>query len=192
MGSAHPPAPSSSAPSPPPPPPPPPNDHALRTPEYYANVGSVIDTLRADYPALLHDAPDLSIFTEHVVFSDASGNCIRGKRAYSKLFWVLRLQAMVFLGAHCVRVQSVFHDDCDGCVYLRWRVQFSPRSWTLLSAVNSDAFVVDGMSLYRLDHHGWVYHHSLENSVRRRRAQPAPQRVWSPARVVRDASVAGV
>ena len=36
--------------------------------EYDLNVGSLVDSLRHDYPLMLESEPDLSLFTEHMEF----------------------------------------------------------------------------------------------------------------------------
>ena len=54
------------------------------------NQGRAIDILRADYPRLLSQKPDLSIFTENVELHDPSGKRLSGLRQYEKVFDMLR------------------------------------------------------------------------------------------------------
>ena len=59
--------------------------------ECHANVGSVIDTLRRDYPTMLNEAPDLSMFKSNVQLTHAeSGRRLEGLDQYARIFSMLR------------------------------------------------------------------------------------------------------
>lgn len=62
-----------------------------------------------------------------------------------------------------MKIQSLYHDDAEGALYVRWRMCATPR-WL----ASRSRLVVDGLSLYRLDTRGLVCEHSLENNARRR------------------------
>lgn len=145
----------------PPPPPPQPN----RSPDFHANVGTVIDTLRADYPHLLTHPPDYSIYRDDVVISDSTGYRLVGKDAYRTVLFLLRAHTKLFLTTASLHIVSMFyHDDNRPAVHVRWRMRSSPRVW---AATRSDSpVIIDGLSVYYLDSSGWVYHHTFESKVR--------------------------
>lgn len=153
----------------PPPPPPQPN----RSPDFHANVGTVIDTLRADYPHLLTHPPDFHIYRDDVIISDSTGYRLAGKDAYRTVLFLLRAHAKLFLTAASLHIVSMFyHDDNRPAVHVRWRMRSTPRVW---AATRSDSpVIIDGLSVYYLDSSGWVYHHTFESKVRN---GPKPVRV---------------
>lgn len=135
-----------------------------RAPDYYANVGSVIEHLRADYPELLLREPNLDYYAENMVFTErASGYTVSGKEAYGTLLWALRFQTCVFLIHPTITIQSLFHDDDSGAIYLRWRLQATPRVWGLMR--KPPVYIKDSMSIYRLNAKGFVCEHDLDNSM---------------------------
>lgn len=137
---------------------------APRSPDYYVNVGAAIDALRADYPCVLSRTPDLSKYADNVVFRDRStGYKLEGKSSYSRLFWALRMQAALCFSSSNVVIHSLFHDDDKGVLYLRWRLQGSPRVWGLIHP--PPVIVVDAMSVYSLNVHGFLCEHVLDNSA---------------------------
>lgn len=149
----------------------PPPTHSGRTPDYHANVGSVIDQLRDFYPRLLTAEPDLAYYSRGVIFADSTGYRVVGHDAYRTAFWMLRAQARVFFASSAVSITSLYYDDASGTIYLRWRLQATPRGWALLAGPairGRSCLVMDGLSVYTLDHRGMVAVHQLENNARRR------------------------
>lgn len=173
----------------PPPPPPPPN----RSPDFHANVGTVIDTLRADYPHLLTHPPDFHIYRDDVVISDSTGYRLTGKDAYRTVLFLLRAHAKLFLTAASLHIVSMFyHDDNRPAVHVRWRMRSTPRVW---APTRSDSPVIlDGLSVYYLDSSGWIYHHTFESKVRngRKPARVVFERVPAVGRPVIDTGCAPV
>lgn len=147
-------------------PPPPPSPG--RTPDYHANVGSVIDQLRDFYPRLLCAEPDLAYYSRALVLCDSTGYRVAGHDAYRAAFWMLRAQARVFFNGAAVSITSLYYDDASGMIYLRWRLSASPRGWALLGGGRRGCVVLDGLSVYTLDQRGFVAVHQLENNARRR------------------------
>lgn len=136
-----------------------------RSPDFHANVGSVIDTLRADYPHMLTQVPDLSMFCDDVVLSDGKGNRLVGKDAYRTVLFLLRAHARLFLTSASLHVLSMYYqDDTRPAIHMRWRMRASPRVWA--SANRDTPAIVDGLSIYYLDYRGHVMHHAFETRVR--------------------------
>lgn len=156
-----------------------------RPPDYYANVGKVIETLRADYPALPRRSPDLSIYAPSVAFSakHRPGGVtllpsLHGLDAYAALVWATRAHVRVLLVSPTVRVLSLYHDVPGGRLYLRWRLAGTPRHVAVVARrggggggrgggheATGPAWMFDGMSVYHLGKDGWVAAHELDPNV---------------------------
>ncbi|KAK4535785.1 hypothetical protein CDCA_CDCA06G1810 [Cyanidium caldarium] len=159
-----------------------------RAPDYYANAGKVIETLRADYPCVFERDPDFDIYAPNILLVDrTSGNALQGKRAYAAVFWVLRMHGRLLFSERTIEITSLFHDDRDGTIYVRWRMCGRLRRWASLfglgmvenmarhgqrlsnwqegAQLESETRLrqVEGYSTYRLNMHGWVYEHALDN-----------------------------
>ena len=134
-----------------------------RPPDYHANVGKVIDVLRNDIPLIMHTPMDMSIYHPQILFTDSNGASIQGMDAYRSLLWLLRTQAKIFFSTTRVEIQSVFHDDYEARVYIRWRLRGELRVGGRL--------IVDGLSVYRLGADGRVVEHILESVNRSRGGQ---------------------
>lgn len=143
-------------------PPPPPNN---RTPDYHANLGTVIDALCTDYPNLLTEEPDLHIFRDDVILSDVTGYRLIGKDAYRTVLFLLRAHARLFLTSASLHIENLYyHDDIRPAVHVRWRMRATPRVWA--SARRDVPVIVDGLCIYYIDDKGWVEHHTFETRVR--------------------------
>ncbi|GAB0494856.1 hypothetical protein MMPV_006152 [Pyropia vietnamensis] len=154
-----------------------------RPPDYYANVGKVIETLRADYPALPRRSPCLSIYSPSVTFSakhlpgGVRMPALHGLDAYGALLWATRAHVRVLLVAPSVRVLSLYHDVPGGRLYLRWRLAGTPRYVAVVArgsggggrsgreSGGGPAWMFDGMSVYHLGNDGWVAAHELDPNV---------------------------
>lgn len=163
----------------------PPPGEPQRPPDYYANVGKVIETLRADYPALPRRSPDLSIYAPSVAFSakHRPGGVtllpsLHGLDAYAALVWATRAHVRVLLVSPTVRVLSLYHDVPGGRLYLRWRLAGTPRHVAVVARrggggggrgggheATGPAWMFDGMSVYHLGNDGWVAAHELDPNV---------------------------
>lgn len=88
---------------------------------YTANLGTVIETLRSDYPHLLTRPPVGSIYTPDVAFVSA-GVTTSGEGAYGALWWAVRSVARLLLVGGEVAITSLYADAAAGRVYVRWRL----------------------------------------------------------------------
>lgn len=147
-------------PSPPQPP------QRKREPDFHANVGTVIDTLRVDYPNMFSRPPELNIFRDDLVISDTNGNHLMGKDTYRAVLFFLRAHAKLFLASPSLHIVTILYDDhlYRPAVRIRWRMRTALRVWT--SPKTHSPIIVDGISVYYLDCSGWVYHHSFESRIR--------------------------
>ena len=130
--------------------------------EYQLNLGKAIDTLRRDYPNMLHDTPDFSIFTENIRLKSASSKKYRieGIEQYAKVFEVLRF----------IRNTTMVHDEVgsrcvvsDGTIRVRWNAKLTMSvPFAALPGLKRDesgrpVLYVDGQSVYDVNNEGLVY-----------------------------------
>jgi len=140
-----------------------------RDPHYLANMGKVLDTLRHDYPRMLTEAPQMDIYTKDVIFRERLTADLHGKDAYLAFFWGLRFHCWVLLRNAQMEIKSLFVDEDRSAIHVRWRLS----GYLRLVNVN---WVLDGLSIYRLNSEGLCYLHTLENTV--------PPQAWRNARPV--------
>ncbi|KAA8495873.1 hypothetical protein FVE85_2028 [Porphyridium purpureum] len=143
-----------------------PNHHNQRDPAYYANVGSAIEKLRFAYPRMLEEEPELDIFSDKMVFTDRRTFQFHGKEIYAYLLLTLRFHARCVWREAQVSISSMFHEDREGRVYVRWRVTAKPRFSIAWSAMADNTLIYDGMSVYTFDSHGLIREHNIDNSQR--------------------------
>eukprot|EP00182_Erythrolobus_australicus_P000976 CAMPEP_0185834902 /NCGR_PEP_ID=MMETSP1353-20130828/6539_1 /TAXON_ID=1077150 /ORGANISM="Erythrolobus australicus, Strain CCMP3124" /LENGTH=263 /DNA_ID=CAMNT_0028533429 /DNA_START=53 /DNA_END=844 /DNA_ORIENTATION=- len=134
-----------------------------RKPEYHANVGSAIEALREDYPLMLQKEPCLEIFAENVVLTDGRSVYLSGRSAYASMLWTLRFHSQLLLRESRITIQSMYHDDAQQLLYVRWRLAALPR----IPGWRTDApMIIDGMSRYSFNEHGRIYKHDIDPSMR--------------------------
>lgn len=132
------------------------------------NQGRAIDILRADYPRLLTQKPDLSIFAPELELHDPSGKRLTGLRQYERVFDMLRFLRRTTMQDAQVTYRLVVQDE-------RIRVRWSAKLWMRDPALgmtklpNGEQALVhlDGVSNYDLDKEGKIRKHTLENIVMR-------------------------
>eukprot|EP00189_Rhodosorus_marinus_P007897 CAMPEP_0184753380 /NCGR_PEP_ID=MMETSP0315-20130426/44069_1 /TAXON_ID=101924 /ORGANISM="Rhodosorus marinus, Strain UTEX LB 2760" /LENGTH=270 /DNA_ID=CAMNT_0027232753 /DNA_START=182 /DNA_END=994 /DNA_ORIENTATION=+ len=132
--------------------------------DFLANVGKVTRILRDDYPKLLKQDPDLTMFTDNILLRDQfnfNGVCVQGKPAYKYFFWALRLRSRIFHRESRIRLTNVFYDQQDG-LYVRWQLYGTKR---LTGLSGDDVTVEDGLSLYKLNERGFVCEHIVVRVV---------------------------
>ncbi|MEW5298602.1 MAG: hypothetical protein WDW36_001706 [Sanguina aurantia] len=126
-----------------------------RQPDFYANVGDAIRTLREDIPLLFAKDLNYEIYREDVVFHDPR-NTFEGLERYRTVFWALRFHGALFFTRLTVEVQRIWQPE-DTLIKMRWSVRGVPR-------VPWDAEgIFDGISTYKLDGKGRIYEHCVDN-----------------------------
>lgn len=162
------------------PPPPPTSEEAKRNErqEYLANVGSVIDALRADYPRLAEEEPSLELYSEVVTLRSPAGLLCQGLPAYRGVLWFMRAQLRLFFSSRSITVLGLYHDKDAAQIYVRWRLTGHSR----VALASSSAFIYDGLSIYTLNDDGYISDHLLDNIIRVRRSiRPIFEAVLSSA-----------
>ncbi|KAI8463509.1 MAG: hypothetical protein J3K34DRAFT_389018 [Monoraphidium minutum] len=136
-----------------------PPDTRERSPDYYANVGDAIRTLREDIPTMFDNELNFSIYREDIVFRDPR-NSFQGLKNYKTIFWSLRFHGRIFFTRLYVDVKRIWQTE-DGCIRMRWTVHGVPRvPWEAEG-------IFDGISQYKLDHEGRIYEHAVDNVILR-------------------------
>ncbi|GJD11948.1 hypothetical protein Gasu2_60640 [Galdieria sulphuraria] len=132
-----------------------------RGPEFYANLGTVIETLRSDYSHILEKDIDYSVYDEDLILRDrVHGQYLQGKEAYKTVLWLLRVHTHIAFRQAFTDVKSMYYDDDSAIIYLRWEIRAVPR--LLPWDVHRQRYI-DGLSIYRLNCDGWVQEHIVDN-----------------------------
>jgi hypothetical protein len=157
-----------------------------RSPDYAANAGTVIETLRSDYPHLFERDPNFEVYSPTITLVDrTSGNVLQGLGAYKAVFWVLRLHGKLLFSERSIEITSLFHDEREGTVYIRWIMRGRLRRWVPLLGLGAFRLrpeqdapgwqestsweeetrirQLEGYSMYYLNLDGWVEQHALDN-----------------------------
>eukprot|EP00613_Pedinella_sp_CCMP2098_P004389 CAMPEP_0171620790 /NCGR_PEP_ID=MMETSP0990-20121206/16206_1 /TAXON_ID=483369 /ORGANISM="non described non described, Strain CCMP2098" /LENGTH=240 /DNA_ID=CAMNT_0012186161 /DNA_START=169 /DNA_END=891 /DNA_ORIENTATION=- len=123
-------------------------------------VGKAIDTLRDDVPTMMTEAPDLSIFSEDVVLTDANGNqIVKGLKSYGGFLEGLRWATRLTLSTPTIKVLSLR--------YLDWRSEISVRfTVEVESPLGLEPLIFDAVSAYKLDSKGLIYEHRIDDMMR--------------------------
>mmetsp|Transcript_20782 Transcript_20782/g.35526 ORF Transcript_20782/g.35526 Transcript_20782/m.35526 type:complete len:448 (+) Transcript_20782:88-1431(+) len=131
------------------------NRNSERTPDYFANVGDCIRTLREDVPQLFSKDLNYSIYRDDIVFCDPR-NKFEGIKNYKTIFWSLRFHGKIFFSKLFVEVKRIWQPT-DDVIKIRWTVRGTPRvPWEAQG-------LFDGISTYKLDREGRIYEHSVDN-----------------------------
>ena len=137
--------------------------------EYQLNLGKAIDALRRDYPTLLTDEPDITIFSPDIELMGRSGRvAVQGIEQYKATLRLVRL----------VRNATMTHDEVtqrivvsDGVIRVRWHAKLWMRAalaamFLPSTLVHERALLtVDGVSRYDVNDAGMVYRHGFENII---------------------------
>lgn len=136
---------------------------------FFANAGHAIRTLRSDYASMLApDDPeiDYSIFRDDVVCSVELSLAppmmqpVQGVDAYRRAVQAMRSLAHALFSTCELQVLRIWNPT-DKSISIRWRVVGALRVVGSLG----HQFVFDGVSDYKLDSDGHIYHHRLHNTA---------------------------
>lgn len=137
------------------------------------NQGRAIDTIRRDYPRLLTEKPDLSIFTQKVELHDSMGKRIVGIKRYERLFDTMRFVRSTMMQDAEISYRLVVVDDL---IRVRWNAKLWMRdpALGLTTLVNGEPALahLDGVSVYHLDADGKIDRHTLEKLQLRGQGEP--------------------
>lgn len=87
-------------------------------------------------------------------------NTVKGMKNYQLIFWSLRFHGKLFFNKLYVDVKRIWQPE-DSVIKMRWTVHGIPRvPWEAEGTF-------DGISTYRLDSHGRIYEHCVDNVLLR-------------------------
>lgn len=125
--------------------------------DFYVNVGDAIRTLRRELPTIFTEEITYNIYRDDVVFRDPK-NTFMGIDKYKLIFKTLRFFGAIFFQPNTLwlDVLRIWQPKEDKIV-VRWCVRGRPRApWQ--AAGN-----YDGTSEFKLDSHGKIYEHKVNN-----------------------------
>lgn len=143
--------------------------------EFEMNLGKAVDTLRKDYPTLLTEAPDFSIFDENIEAVDPSKFTIHGLKNYKTSFVVVRSLVNFFYcpDASGLTFRLVF-DWARSSIRVSWNAVLIPKL-----GGESAKLHVDGISVYEVDRaSGLITQHRIEHLLLNNNPIKAPKGVF--------------
>lgn len=148
--------------------------------EFQMNLGKAMDTLRKDYPDILHKSPgtnlanlslvrihahltpalriDFSIYHDDIRVMDPSGVQLSGLRKYKNAFLVMQTLMKIFYHQKSRLQYRMVYDFCRSTIRVSWHLQLHPKIGM------GGVAHVDGISAYTLDAaSGKIVQHRIEN-----------------------------
>mmetsp|Transcript_17443 Transcript_17443/g.33068 ORF Transcript_17443/g.33068 Transcript_17443/m.33068 type:complete len:238 (-) Transcript_17443:209-922(-) len=128
--------------------------------EFEMNLGKAMDTLRKDYPMMLHKSPDFSIYHDEISVLDPSGVQLTGLKNYKNSFGFLQTIVRFFYNTSesCVQNRMVY-DFARQSIRISWNVMLVPK----VVGNRRNALYFDGISIYKMDSKsGKIVEHKVE------------------------------
>lgn len=131
--------------------------------EFEINLGRAMDTLRKDYPDMLHQTPDFSIFHDEIYVVDPSGVQLTGLKNYKNSFSFLQTLVRFCYNTSESGVQSrMVYDFARQSIRISWNAVLVPK----VVGNRRNALYVDGISMYKLDSEsGKIIEHKVEQML---------------------------
>lgn len=131
--------------------------------EFELNLGKAMDTLRKDYPYMLHKTPDFSIYHEDIYVVDPSGVQLSGLKNYQNSFSFLQTIVRFFYNTSESSVQSrMIYDFARQSIRMSWNAVLVPK----VVGNRRNALYVDGISIYKMDSKsGKIVEHKVEKML---------------------------
>jgi len=129
--------------------------------QFELGLGKAVDTLRKNYPRLLTEAPDFSIYHDDLEVVDPSGVTLRGIPNYEMSFRVVHSVVGFF---YCPESSGLtfklVYDWARNNIRVSWNAELIPRN---LYGGAKNTLYVDGISVYDMDRSsGLITHHHIE------------------------------
>lgn len=145
--------------------------------EFELMLGKAMDTLRQDYPRLLTDSPDFSIYHPDVEVVDPSGFKLHHVNNYKRSFNLVHMIVKLF---YCPNQSSLtfrlVYDCARKNIRISWNAVLKPR---LLADERRNQLHVDGISVYELDREtGLINQHRVEHLLVNDAPVKAPQGIF--------------
>jgi len=131
--------------------------------EFEMNLGKAMDTLRKDYPTMLHKTPEFGIFHDDISVVDPSGVQLSGIQNYKNSFSFLQTIVRFFYNKPESYVQSrMIYDFARQSIRISWNAVLVPK----VVGNKKNALYVDGISVYKMDSKsGKIVEHKVERML---------------------------
>lgn len=131
--------------------------------EFEINLGRAMDTLRRDYPKLLHTMPEFSIYHDQIKVVDPSGVQLSGVKSYKQSFRFTQTIIGLFYDVDKSMINHrMVYDWARQSIRISWNAMIVPK----VVGNRRNALYVDGASVYKLDaESGKIVEHKIENVV---------------------------
>lgn len=129
--------------------------------EFELQVGVALDTLRRDYPQILTQPPDFSIYDKHIEVVDPSGVKVHGLSAYKYTFRLLHtLVKFIYCPSRSGLTFRMCFDKARQSIRIHWNAEVVPRE---IFGGSRTTLFVDGISVYEMDRvTGSITQHRIE------------------------------
>jgi hypothetical protein len=129
--------------------------------DFEMHVGRALDILRSDYPDILTEQPNFSIYDGDLEVVDPSGVKVHGLTAYKNAFRFLHGIVKVL---YCPNKSSITfrmcYDKARQCIRIHWNAKVVPRE--IFGGARTTSYV-DGISCYEMDRAtGMIKQHRIE------------------------------
>ncbi|XP_052208396.1 uncharacterized protein LOC127812109 [Diospyros lotus] len=123
--------------------------------DFYVNLGLAVRTLREDLPLLFTKDLNYHIYRDDVTFSDPL-NTFAGIENYKLIFRALRFHGRILFREIGLEVLRIWQPS-ENVILIRWNLRGIPRvPWEAKGQFQ-------GTSRYKLDRHGKIYEHKVDN-----------------------------
>jgi hypothetical protein len=129
--------------------------------EFDLHVGRALDILRDDYPSLLTELPNLSIYDANLEVVDPSGVTVHGLKTYQNSFRILHaLVKFLYCPSRSTMTFRMCYDKARRNIRIHWNAAVVPRE---MFGGSRKTLHVDGISVYEMDFEtGQIVQHRIE------------------------------
>lgn len=123
--------------------------------DFYVNLGLAVRTLREDIPQIFTKDLNYDIYRDDITFLDPL-NTFSGIEKYKLIFWALRFHGKILFRDISLEVFRIWQPS-ENVILIRWNLKGVPRvPWEAKGQFQ-------GTSRYKLDRHGKIYEHKVDN-----------------------------
>lgn len=137
------------------------NEMSQSEQEFEMHVGRALDALRSDYPDILTEQPDFSIYDPELEVVDPSGVKVHGISAYKNAFRFLHgIVKVLYCPTKSDITFRMCYDKARQCIRIHWNAKVVPRE--IFGGARTTSYV-DGISCYEMDRAtGMITQHRIE------------------------------
>jgi len=132
--------------------------------DFELHVGKALDTLRKDYPLILTEQPDFSIYDRNIEVVDPSGVTVHGLKTYKNSFRLLHaLVKFIYCPENSGLTFRMCYDKARRNIRIHWNAEVVPRQ---IFGGSRTTLFIDGISVYEMDRDtGNITQHRIEQLI---------------------------